>query len=118
MDYGQERDALGRHGRQMLAVWSSEPRDIQQRLFQLWQSRGENCTDVYSPELVAYFKRKARLLHYVFTPMLFLPQWRWQANATRDQSARDQDVFVIFLRTKFTSNFRWTASELWAELPA
>ena len=90
--YGQERDALGRHGRQMLAVWSAEPRDIQQRLYQLWQSRGENCTDVYSSELVAYFKRKARLLHYVFTPMLFLPQWRWQANATRDQAALDQGV--------------------------
>ena len=94
----------------MLAVWSAEPRDIQQRLYQLWQSRGENCTDVYSSELVAYFKRKARLLHYVFTPMLFLPQWRWQANATRDQAALDQGVRDHYPLNFYTSP-RWMASE-------
>jgi len=89
VSYASERDALGRHGRQLLAIWGAEPRELQQRLYLLWQSRGENCGDVYTAELVAYFKQKSRLLHYVFTPMLFLPQWRWQANATRDQAAQE-----------------------------
>ena len=90
VSYALERDALGRHGRQMLGVWGAEPRDIQQRLYLLWQSRGENCNDVYTQELIAYFKQKSRLLHYVLTPMLFLPQWRWQANATRDHAAQER----------------------------
>ena len=32
---------------------------------------------------------RARLLHYIYTPMLFLPKWRWQANATRDHAAAE-----------------------------
>ena len=89
MQFPVETDALGQHGRQMVNIASSVQREYHRKLFILWQSRGENCNSVYDENLINYFKSKARLLHYVFTPMLFLPKWRWQANATRDHAAAE-----------------------------
>jgi hypothetical protein len=43
--------------RALLRVAYASLRDIQQRLYLLWQSRGENCNDVYTQELIAYFKQ-------------------------------------------------------------
>jgi len=94
MPFAAEKDALGKHGRQMLYVWSSEQREYHRKLYILWQSRGENCNSVYDDNLINYFKSKARLLHYVFTPMLFLPKWRWQANATRDHAAAEFPIMI------------------------
>ena len=89
MQFPAETDSLGKHGRQMVNIASSVQREFHRKLFILWQSRGENCNSVYDENLINYFKSKARLLHYVFTPMLFLPKWRWQANATRDHAAAE-----------------------------
>ena len=94
MPFASEKDALGKHGRQMLHVWSSEQREYHHKLYILWQSRGENCKAAYDENLISYFKRKARLLHYVFTPMLFLPKWRWQANATRDHAGSEFPIIM------------------------
>jgi len=94
MAFSVDKDALGKHGRQMLNVWSSEQREYHRKLYILWQSRGENCNSVYDDNLINYFKSKARLLHYVFTPMLFLPKWRWQANATRDHAAAEFPIMM------------------------
>jgi len=71
--------------RQIGSIAAADNRAHKQRLFALWQSRGEN--EAYTEDLLRYFKARARLLHYVFTPLLFLPLWRWKANATRDQNA-------------------------------
>ena len=79
--YGSQLELAGR---QIAAIAAAESRVLQQRLYSMWQSRGENET--YTEDLLRYFKARARLLHYVFTPLLFLPLWRWKANATRDQN--------------------------------
>ena len=89
MPFASEKDALGKHGRQMLHVWSSEQREYHRKLYILWQPREKNCNAAYDENLISYFKSKARLLHYVFTPMLFLPKWRWQANATKDHAGSE-----------------------------
>ena len=89
MKFSEDTDTLGKHGRQMVNIANSVQREYHSRLFFLWQSRGENCNSIYDENLITYFKTKARLLHYVFTPMLFLPKWRWQANATRDHAAAE-----------------------------
>ena len=86
---GEEVDHLGRHGAQMVAVATSVQREFHRKLFILWQSRGENCNSIYDEHLISYFKTRSRLLHYIYTPMLFLPKWRWQANATRDHAAAE-----------------------------
>ena len=87
--FSEDTDSLGKHGRQMIQISSSVQREFHKKLFILWQSRGENCDSIYDEHLLAYFKSKSRMLHYVFTPLLFLPKWRWQANATRDHAAND-----------------------------
>ena len=68
------QDRLGRHGTQLLAIWAGERRELQRKLHLLWQSRGENCNSLYDEQLLQYFRSRARLLHYVFTPLLFLPR--------------------------------------------
>ena len=61
MPFASEKDALGKHGRQMLHVWSSVQREYHHKLYILWQSRGENCKAAYDENLISYFKSKARL---------------------------------------------------------
>ena len=39
MPFASEKDALGKHGRQMLHVWSSEQREYHRKLYILWQPR-------------------------------------------------------------------------------
>ena len=86
-------DDLGRHGRQLVDITTSVKREYHKRLVILWHSRGENCNSLYDEGLIQYFKSRARLTHYVFTPMLFLPKWRWQANATRDHNQASEFPF-------------------------
>ena len=84
---GKNKDYLKISGKQIFQVWSSENKQNRQLLYHLWNSRGENCNISYSEELIKYFKLKSRLIHYVFTPLLFLPQWRREANETRERVA-------------------------------
>jgi len=81
----REIDLLKRFGKQITSIWNSDAKQHRQLLYMLWDSRGENLSDHYTEDLIKYFKQKARMLHYVFTPLLFLPEWRRKANETRDQ---------------------------------
>ena len=36
-----------------------------------------------SEEVMAHFKQLSRVVHFVLTPLLFLPKWRFEAHATR-----------------------------------
>jgi hypothetical protein len=86
-------DQLEVASRQIATITAIDNRALKQRLYAMWQSRGEN--EVYTEELLRYFKARARLLHYVFTPLLFLPLWRWKANATRDQNDATCDFVAV-----------------------
>ena len=80
-------DILMEAGKQIHRINNSESKQYLQALYHLWNSRGENCSVNYTEDLIKYFKQKSRMLHYVFTPLLFLPQWRMNANKTRDHGA-------------------------------
>ena len=80
-------DVLTEAGKQIHWINNSESKHYLQALYHLWNSRGENCNVNYTEDLIKYFKQKSRMLHYVFTPLLFLPQWRMNANKTRDHGA-------------------------------
>ncbi|XP_057320134.1 KICSTOR complex protein SZT2-like [Microplitis mediator] len=56
------------------------------RLHTMWQSRGAAPNIPMSSTNINTFKRYSRLIHYCYTPILFLPQWRFQSAATRDHS--------------------------------
>jgi hypothetical protein len=81
--YSIERDPTGRHGRQMLEMKAVDKKGILRKLNTLWQNRGDN-TDVYfSDEVMVHFKQISRLAHFCYTPLLFLPRWRYEAHSTR-----------------------------------
>lgn len=50
----------------------------------MWQSRNTVSNVPFCQQTLETFKQRARLLHYCFTPILFLPSWRLQSAATRD----------------------------------
>ncbi|XP_025829072.1 KICSTOR complex protein SZT2-like [Agrilus planipennis] len=52
------------------------------KLHCMWQSR----TSSSSESQIQILKQNARVIHFCFTPFLFLPRWRVQAAATRDHS--------------------------------
>ncbi|CAD6224796.1 GSCOCG00005557001-RA-CDS, partial [Cotesia congregata] len=56
------------------------------RLHTMWQSRSAAPNIPMSSTNINTFKRLSRLIHYCYTPILFLPQWRFQSAATRDHS--------------------------------
>ena len=79
-----ERDVMKKSSRQVCDLLGSDNRQMNESLFELWNSRGENSAVQCTEELMKYFKQRARMLHYVYTPILFLTKWRQNANATRD----------------------------------
>ena len=80
----EEGNHLNTSGKQIQQIWSSDNKHHRQILFLLWNPRGESVNVHFTPEIIKYFKQKARMIHYVYTPLLFLPKWRQSANATRD----------------------------------
>ena len=77
-------DVMKKTAKQITDILTSDNRQLNESLFLLWNSRGENSGVQCTEELMKYFKQKARMLHYVYTPILFLQKWRQNANATRD----------------------------------
>ena len=86
---GRDEDMLKKAGKQILHIWNAEIKQYRQSLYRLWNSRGENSNVHYTEDLIRYFKQKGRMIHYVFTPLLFLPRWRRKANETRSQGTED-----------------------------
>ncbi len=79
-----DHDVMKKTAKQISDILTSDNRQLNESLFMLWHSRGENSGVQCTEELMKYFKQKARMIHYVYTPILFLPKWRQNANATRD----------------------------------
>ncbi len=73
-----------RHGQQWIEKRYSERREEMQRLQVLWQSRSSGNTISITEDVMQLFKQVARIIHFCFTPLLFLPKWRMQVARTRD----------------------------------
>ena len=82
--YGNQGDLVVRHGQQLIEKRHAERRDEMQRLLVLWQSRSSGSTVTVTEDVIQLFRQVARVIHYCFTPLLFLPKWRLQVARTRD----------------------------------
>ena len=67
------------------------------KLHAMWPSRGAASNIPISLATLNTFKQYSRLIHYCYTPLLFLPSWRLQSAATRDHSVTPPPQY-------FTSN--------------
>ena len=81
--YGQQGDLVVRHGQQWIEKRYAERREEMQRLQVLW-SRSSGNTISVTEDVMHLFKQVARIIHFCFTPLLFLPKWRLQVARTRD----------------------------------
>ncbi len=80
--YSIEKDTTSRHGRQLLEMRSADKRDVLVKIERLWQSKGTSESP-FSRDDLAHVKQISRLEHFVYTPLLFLPRWRYEAHSTR-----------------------------------
>lgn len=83
--YGVFRDVVMRHGKQMLDIYSTESRDLQD-VHRIWQSRVSSLTTPLMERFLQSFKKVGRLEHYCLTPILFSPSWRWKVSPIRDHT--------------------------------
>lgn len=82
--YGHQGDLVSRHGQQWIEKRYSERRDEMQRLLVLCPARLTGNNISITEDVIQLFKQVARIIHYCFTPLLFLPKWRLQVARTRD----------------------------------
>ncbi|XP_023223130.1 KICSTOR complex protein SZT2-like [Centruroides sculpturatus] len=83
--YGLLRDLVMRHGKQMLDIYNTESRDLQD-VHRIWQSRSSALTSPLMERFLHLFKKVGRLEHYCLTPILFSPSWRWKVSPIRDHT--------------------------------
>ena len=84
----------GKLGRQLLDVTDHRKREVLGRLTKLWQSKSDSSQSTLTRRVMDEFMRMARTIHFCLTPLLFLPKWRYQAQATR-QRGTDGDGLAI-----------------------
>ena len=60
--------------------------DEQKKLYHQCQTPESLDKDSTMESFVRLLKGSGRLLHFCFSPLLFLPSWRWQTAVTRDQA--------------------------------
>lgn len=82
--YGQQGDLVTRHGQQWIEKRHAERREEMQRLLVLCPARSTGSNISVTEDVIQLFKQVARIIHYCFTPLLFLPKWRLQVARTRD----------------------------------
>uniref|UniRef100_A0A0N7ZXW0 Protein SZT2 n=1 Tax=Daphnia magna TaxID=35525 RepID=A0A0N7ZXW0_9CRUS len=82
--YGNQGDLVTRHGQQWIEKRYSERREEMQRLLVLCPARSSGNNILVTEDIIQLFKQVARIIHYCFTPLLFLPKWRIQVARTRD----------------------------------
>ncbi|XP_066906429.1 KICSTOR complex protein SZT2 isoform X3 [Halyomorpha halys] len=70
---------------QIMSLKILDRREQQKKLRVMWQSRAATHIPM-SEETLELFMRYSRIVHYCLTPLLFLPNWRLQSAATRDQT--------------------------------
>ena len=75
----------GKLGRQLLDVTDQKKREVLGRLTKLWQSKADSSQSTLTRRVMDEFMTMARTIHFCLTPLLFLPKWRYQAQATRQR---------------------------------
>ncbi|KAF0309638.1 KICSTOR complex protein SZT2 [Amphibalanus amphitrite] len=84
---GPTADAVLRHGTQLFEVLKANRKgDEQKKLYHQCQTPESLDKDSTMESFVRLLKGSGRLLHFCFSPLLFLPSWRWQTAVTRDQA--------------------------------
>jgi hypothetical protein len=82
--YGNQGDLVTRQGQQWIEKRYSERREEMQRLLVLFPARSSGNNISITEDIIQLFKQVARIIHYCFTPLLFLSKWRLQVARTRD----------------------------------
>ncbi|XP_065577404.1 KICSTOR complex protein SZT2-like isoform X3 [Artemia franciscana] len=81
--YKNDPDPVRRFGTQMLETKAGDMSEIFQRVEALWKSAITTDLTV-SEDVIQSLLLHGRVIHYCYTPFLFLPKWRMQVAATRD----------------------------------
>ena len=110
--YSIERDITSRQGRQLLELLSLDRTVLLTKAKKLHQSH-DNATDEIDDLLevdnMAKLMDLSHLVHYVYTPILFLPKWRYEAHSTRQRVTRCRGYFIakfgLFFWIKFLAYF-------------
>lgn len=84
----------GKLGRQLLDVTDQKKREVLGRLTKLWQSKADSSQSTLTRRVMDEFMTMARTIHFCLTPLLFLPKWRYQAQATRQRGSDGDGVGV------------------------
>ena len=79
-----ERDVTSRQGRQALDLLTSDRTVLLAKAQQLHGHPGCEVKEaIASTSEMTRLLEMSHLLHYVYTPLLFLPKWRYKAHSTR-----------------------------------
>ena len=78
-----ERDVTSRQGRQALDLLTSDRTVLLAKAEKLHGHPGEVKEAIASTSEMTRLLEMSHLLHYVYTPLLFLPKWRYKAHSTR-----------------------------------
>ncbi|XP_047479590.1 KICSTOR complex protein SZT2-like isoform X5 [Penaeus chinensis] len=89
--FGNFKDLELRHGTQLIEIRRLNVQKENQRkvLLQTMVQAPGHSSPVFNDKILALYKQTARIAHVCYTPLLFLPRWRWQVAATRDHSLAD-----------------------------
>ena len=91
-------DQLQTHGKRLLALTAANARrnEIRERLGQVVMcgSSATNSLPLLDNRTLSLVCRHARIQHYVYSPMLFLPRWRLLVAATRDHTIKTVNLPV------------------------
>ncbi|XP_037802509.1 KICSTOR complex protein SZT2-like isoform X9 [Penaeus monodon] len=89
--FGNFKDLELRHGTQLIEIRRLNVQRENQRkvLLQTMVQAPGHSSPVFNDKILALYKQTARIAHVCYTPLLFLPRWRWQVAATRDHSLAD-----------------------------
>ena len=72
-----------RQGRQLLELAASDRRILLTKAEKLHQQPGEVKEATSTASEMTRLLEMSHLLHFVYTPLLFLPKWRYKAHSTR-----------------------------------
>ena len=87
-----ERDVTSRQGRQMLELTASERSLLLNKAEKLHQHPGEVKEATSTASEMTRLLENSHLLHFVYTPLLFLPKWRYKAHSTRLRDSQNRGL--------------------------
>ncbi|KAL1130343.1 hypothetical protein AAG570_013281 [Ranatra chinensis] len=92
---------------QIFEIRTNESKELQKKLFLMWQSRGATPNAPLTEDILDLFMQYSRIIHYCLTPLLFLPQWRLQSAATRDHNLKFHGSQASFPEIVWKNDDKW-----------